>query len=110
MSGSAIATIVELSGMSIVASAAVATTARSGGQSTGAAFIRLLGSFGGANALRKRLQQVPRDRSVVLHERAEVPIRQPPAHEVRARRHRRRAHALVDHRELAERVARAEAR
>src|SRR5438067_13596839 len=105
MRGSATATIVELSGRSIVPSTAVTRTARSLGRSARKALTPLLGVLGGAEPLRKRLQQVPPDRSVLLHKRAEVPIRQSPAHEVGRGGHRCRACTLVDHRELAERVA-----
>src|SRR5512146_1292867 len=64
--------------------------------------------FGGAHAPRQRLQQLPRDRAVALHQRPELPVREAIAHQVRARHYRRRAGTSVDQRDLAEMVARAE--
>src|SRR3954454_6219229 len=105
MSGSATAIIVELSGINIVPSATVTSTARSLGSRMSLA--RLVGR---PDSLRERLKQVPGHRAVALDERSEVPVRQPPADEVGRSRHRRRAWALVDHRELPERVTRAQPR
>src|SRR3954447_14012395 len=100
MSGSATATIVEFSGSSIVPSAAVTRILRSLGGSTRRALTLLSGLLSGAEPLRKRLHQVPPDGSVLLHQRAEFPVRQAPAHEVGGGGDRCRARALVDHRQL----------
>src|SRR5215212_3081503 len=102
MFGSATATIVELSGINIVPSAAVTRTARSLGPSARMA-LTLARLLSGAEPLREGLQEVPRDRPVAFDERAEVPVGKTPADEVRRRRDGCRARALVDHRELAER-------
>src|SRR3954451_4438478 len=110
MLGSATATIVEFSGSSIVPSAAVARIMRSLGRSARKALTLLLGLLARGEPLRKRLQEVPPDGTVVLHEGAEFPVRQSPAGELGRGRDRRRARALVDHRELAEAVAWPQAR
>ncbi len=66
-------------------------------------------SWDGAEPPGEGLQQVPRDRRVLLDERPELPIGEPVAHEVGRRGDRRRARAVVDQRDLAEVVARGEA-
>ena len=58
-----------------------------------------------AEASRQRLQQGPGDLRVLLHERAELPGREPVAPQVGRGRDRRGAHALVDEGHLAEVVA-----
>src|SRR3954452_239025 len=108
MSGSAPATIVEFSGISIVPSAAVARIVRSLGRAPRIPLTPLPGLVGGAQSLCQRVQQPPADRAVLLHQRTEVPVREPPADELARRDNGCRACAFVDHRELAERVAGAE--
>src|SRR5215208_3779714 len=101
MLGSATATIVEFSGINIVPRAAVTRTERSLGCAP--APLMSAGLLCGAQPCRERLQEVPADGPVALHERAEIPVRQSPADEVGRGRDRRRARAFVNHRELPER-------
>src|SRR3954451_7594512 len=68
------------------------------------------GLLGGPQPLRKGLKQLPANRPVHLDQRLEVPEREAPAVDLAGRRDRRRTRALVDHRELAKRVAGAELR
>src|SRR5215207_8686810 len=91
---------VELSGISIVPRAAVASTARS---LEDAPLVALLSV---TKLLRERLHQLPADRAVLLHERPELPVGQPIAGKLAQRGDRRRARALVDQGDLAEVVAR----
>src|SRR4051794_27633763 len=105
-SGSATATMVELSGSSIVASAAAMSTSRSLGQCAGPALTGLTRLLGRANSLGERLKQVPPDSPVLLDERTEVPVGESPADEVCRGGDRCGPSAFIDHRELAERVAR----
>ena len=61
--------------------------------------------FGFAQVLGQRLEKLPADDAVRLDEGAELPDREPPAHEVVDGGDRRDAHALIDQRDLAEVVA-----
>src|SRR6185437_5042897 len=59
----------------------------------------------GAQSPGQRLEQVPGDGCVLLHERSELPVGEPVADELGARGDRGRTRALVDEGDLAEVVA-----
>src|SRR3954466_3478801 len=68
------------------------------------------GGLGGAKLLRDRLDELPADLAVGDHERTELPEREPVTDEIGRGGDRRGAHAFVDESDLAEMVARTEAR
>src|SRR5215471_16578427 len=63
------------------------------------------GRVGGTQPLRQRLQELPGDGAVALHQRAKLPEREPVADQVSCGGDRGRARAAVDQRDLSEDVA-----
>src|SRR5258706_1506543 len=70
--------------------------------------VDVLAVLRGAQPLRQRLQDLPRDGAIPFHQRAELPEREPVANQVGRSGHGSGAGAAVDQGDLAEVVARAD--